>query len=70
MGNECISKKLIFPIFFGSQKVSFWHLSSYLIILHLLVQFDPILMQINPEIQGDANLHHPTPMIQDKNNPP
>ena len=27
--------------------------------LHLLVEFDQILIQINPEIQGDANLHPP-----------
>ena len=44
-----------FLIFLGL----FWHLSCYLIILHLLVQFDPILMQINLEIQGDTNLHDP-----------
>ena len=29
------------------------------VISHLLEQFDPILIKIKPEIQGNANLHHP-----------
>ena len=42
------SKKFI-SIFLGFKKF-FFASSCYLIILHVLFQFDPILMQSNPEI--------------------
>ena len=45
--------------FFDFMGLKICHLSCYLLIFHRLVQFVPILMQINPEIQGDANLHQP-----------
>ena len=43
-------------IFFGIYLFSRF---CYMIILYLLVQFDPIMMQINPEIQGSPGLLAP-----------